>query len=150
MTPETVFSLANVTAAGGWALLVFLPRQRWTATVSGIVLPIAFAVLYVAALVAGRGTGGDGDFSTLAGVATLFRGPWLLLAGWIHYLAFDLLVGNWEARDARARGIPHLLLVPCLILTFLFGPAGWLMYLGVRSVVPAGPLRGTRPARQTA
>ena len=58
----------------------------------------------------------------------------MLLAGWIHYLAFDLLVGTWEARDSRERGIPHLLLVPCLILTFLFGPAGWLLYLGMRSV----------------
>ena len=65
---------------------------------------------------------------------TLVRAdPWLLLAGWIHYLAFDLLVGAWEARDARERGIPHLFVVPSLILTFLFGPAGWLLYLGIRS-----------------
>jgi hypothetical protein len=57
----------------------------------------------------------------------------LLLAGWIHYLAFDLFVGSWEARDARQRGVPHLALVPCLALTFLFGPAGWLLYGAVRS-----------------
>ena len=139
MTPEAVFSIANTTAAAGWVLLIFLPRQRWTPIVSGTALPIAFAALYVIALVIGRGSGGDGSFATLAGVATLFRGPWLLLAGWIHYLAFDLLVGNWEARDARARGVPHLLLVPCLALTFLFGPAGWLLYLGVRRVRFARP-----------
>ena len=134
MTPEAVFSIANTTAAAGWVLLIVLPRQRWTPIVSGIALPIAFAALYVIALVIGRGTGGDGSFATLAGVAALFRGPWLLLAGWIHYLAFDLLVGNWEARDARRRGVPHLLLVPCLAVTFLFGPAGWLLYLVVRRV----------------
>ena len=51
----------------------------------------------------------------------------------MHYLAFDLLVGSWEARDARSRGVPHWALLPCLALTFLFGPAGWLLYLGVRS-----------------
>jgi hypothetical protein len=73
-----------------------------------------------------------GGFSSLAAVATLFGNPWALLAGWIHYLAFDLLIGTWEARDARERGVPHLLLVPCLILTFLFGPAGWLLYRGLR------------------
>jgi hypothetical protein len=73
-----------------------------------------------------------GGFSTLAAVALLFTSPWVLLAGWIHYLAFDLLIGTWEARDARERGVRHLLLIPCLVLTFLFGPAGWLLYRGVR------------------
>jgi hypothetical protein len=76
---------------------------------------------------------GPGDFQTLAGVSALFSSPWVLLAGWIHYLAFDLLVGVWEVRDSRSRGIPHLLVVPCLALTFMFGPAGWLLYQGVRS-----------------
>ena len=60
----------------------------------------------------------------------------MLLAGWIHYLAFDLLIGTWETRDARERGLPHLLLVPCLVLTFLLGPAGWLLYMGVRLTKP--------------
>jgi hypothetical protein len=63
----------------------------------------------------------------------LFSQPWLLLAGWIHYLAFDLFVGSWEVRDARDRGIPHLAVVPCLTLTFLFGTAGWLLYAMVRA-----------------
>jgi hypothetical protein len=70
----------------------------------------------------------------LAGVATLFSNPWLLVAGWLHYLAFDLLIGTWEARDARERGVPHLLLVVCLFATLMFGPAGWLLYLGVRQL----------------
>jgi hypothetical protein len=62
----------------------------------------------------------------------------MLLAGWIHYLAFDLLVGGWEARDSRERGIRHWFVVPCLMLTFLLGPAGWLLYLGVRSTAARG------------
>jgi hypothetical protein len=138
MTPDTEFSIVNMTAIAGWALLVFLPRQRWASLASGGGIPILLALAYVV-LVAGAWAESDGSFSTLQGVATLFSNPWLLLAGWIHYLAFDLLVGNWEARDARTRGVPHLLLVPCLLLTFLFGPAGWLLYLGVRRVRSARP-----------
>ena len=57
----------------------------------------------------------------------------MLLAGWTHYLVFDMLVGSWEVRDAREHGIPHLLVVPCLFVTFMFGPAGWLLYRGVRA-----------------
>src|SRR4051812_21348401 len=55
----------------------------------------------------------------------------MLLAGWTHYLAFDLFVGRWEVRDAQRRGIPHLLITPALVLTFLLGPAGFLFYLPV-------------------
>jgi hypothetical protein len=65
-------------------------------------------------------------------VARLFENPWMLLAGWTHYLAFDLWIGSWEVRDARAHRIPHWLVLPCLFLTFMFGPAGWLLYVIVR------------------
>jgi hypothetical protein len=44
-----------------------------------------------------------GGFSSLAAVAELFSNQWLLLAGWVHYLAFDLFVGTWETRDAVDR-----------------------------------------------
>jgi len=77
--------------------------------------------------------GSSGGFSSLSAVATLFTQPWLLLAGWMHYLAFDLIVGSWEVSDARERGIPHFAVVPCLVLTFMFGPAGWLAYSGLRA-----------------
>ena len=52
--------------------------------------------------------------------------------GWVHYLAFDLFVGSWQVRDAQERGIPHLAVVPSLILTFLFGPVGLLLYFIIR------------------
>ena len=89
--------------------------------------------VYVAIIASAWG-GSEGGFSSLDGVASLFANRWLLLAGWTHYLAFDLLVGGWEVRDARERGIPHLLVVPCLALTFMFGPAGWLLYQLIRRV----------------
>jgi hypothetical protein len=80
--------------------------------------------------------GSEGGFSSLTGVSALFDNPWGLLAGWTHYLAFDLFIGGWEVRDARRRGIPHLLVVPALALTFLLGPGGLLLYLGIRSFAP--------------
>src|SRR5262249_14967703 len=132
MTPNQIFSIMNAVALTAWILLAVLPRQRWIAArLTAFIVPAFFAVAYVAMIAAniGRSSGG---FSTLPAVATLFSNPWLLLAGWIHYLAFDLFVGSWEVRDARERGIPHLAVLPCLALTFLFGPAGWLLYTGVR------------------
>ena len=132
-----IFSLANATALVAWALLIFLPRRRWATAVAGGVVPVALALSY-AAIVATSWGGSSGGFSSLPAVAELFGHPWLLLAGWIHYLAFDLLVGSWEVRDAQARRIPHLAVVPCLVLTFLFGPAGWLLYRALGLMYPEG------------
>ena len=133
MTPELVFSMANLTALLSWGLLVVLPRRRWVAdTVAGAAVPALLAAVYIA-LVATNWGSSSGGFSTLANVALLFANPWMLLAGWVHYLCFDLLIGCWEVRDAQARGVPHLLVVPCLVLTFMFGPAGWLLYQVIRS-----------------
>ena len=143
MSPNQIFAAANFAAMCGWLLLVVLPGRRWVShLVSGVAIPAAFAALYTI-VIAVHFAGSDGGFSSLPDVARLFNNPWLLLAGWIHYLAFDLLVGSWEVRDARERGIAHVFVVPCLILTFLFGPAGWLLYLGVRSGV-----RSSAPASE--
>jgi len=134
MSPEQVFSIANTVALLSWITLIVLPGRPWvTKLITKMVVPSIFALLYTAILVSqfGRAPGG---FSTLAGVALLFSNPWLLLAGWVHYLAFDLLIGSWELEDAREQCIPHLIVVPCLLLTFMFGPAGWALYCIVRSI----------------
>ena len=133
MTPELVFSVANLAAAFSWMLLVVLPGRQWVSDrVAGVGVPVVLAVVYVV-LVATNWGGSAGGFSTLADVALLFANPWMLLAGWVHYLCFDLLVGCWEVRDARERGVPHLLVVPCLLGTFMFGPADWLLYRAIRA-----------------
>ena len=132
MAPEQVFQIVNLLAVAGWLLLAVLSGRTWVSTAIGAgVIPV-LATVY-AGLIAFNWGGADGGFGSLAEVAQLFANPWLLLAGWTHYLAFDLFVGSWEVRDARERGISHWLVLPCLLLTFLFGPAGWLLYLALRS-----------------
>lgn len=133
MTPETVFSVANLIAVAGWLLLIVAPRRPRAVIVAGTAIPFLLASTYLV-LVASQWVRSTGGFSSLANVAELFSNPWVLLAGWVHYLAFDLLVGAWETRDAAARAIPRWLVVPCLLLTFMFGPIGWLSYHVVRAV----------------
>jgi hypothetical protein len=132
MTADQIFSLANALALVCWILLAVLPGRRWvTLVVAGTVVPGLLSVAYAAIIVV-YFPRAEGSFSTLAGVAQLFANPWLLLAGWLHYLAFDLLIGAWEARDSVRRRVPRWLLVPCLFLTFMFGPVGWAAYRVVR------------------
>ncbi len=133
MTPDTVFPLANMAALAGWVALLASPWQpRMAQIVSGTVIPLGLALLYTAIVLA-FWSSGEGGFDTLANVAALFKSPWLLLAGWVHYLAFDLFVGAWIARRARDERIPFLLVIPCLALTFLFGPAGFLAFSILRA-----------------
>lgn len=137
MTADQIFPIANLVSVLCWIVLAVLPSRRWvTGVLTGVAAPALFAVAYVA-IVAAVFPGADGSFSTLAGVAALFANPWMLLAGWLHYLAFDLLIGTWEARDSVERGVPRWILIPCLFLTFMFGPTGWLIYMGARLGFPA-------------
>ncbi|HUR36043.1 MAG TPA: ABA4-like family protein [Vicinamibacterales bacterium] len=131
MTPEAVFSVANTLALLAWVVLVAFQRRQWATDYVVLAAVAMFAVAY-AGLIGARWWGSPGGFSSMAAVSALFSDPWLLLAGWVHYLAFDLLVGRWEARDAVARRLSPWLVAPCLVLTFMFGPAGWLSYLALR------------------
>jgi hypothetical protein len=140
LTPDTLFKAASTIAFGGWLLLLVAPRWRGTRAVvlSGalpLLLAAAYAGLITTHYLGPHGT--EGGFNSLAEVAALFRDPWALLAGWVHYLCFDMWVGAWEVRDAQPRAIPHLLLIPCLLLTFLFGPVGLLLYHILRLRYPA-------------
>jgi hypothetical protein len=133
MNLETFFSAASTIALPGWLLLILTPWWRWsTQLIAPFVIPLILALMYAYLMITNLANA-HGDFNSLAGVRGLFEVDALLLAGWIHYLAFDLFIGSWEVRDSRRRGIPHLLVVPCLICTLMLGPIGLALYFGLRA-----------------
>jgi len=135
MSNELVFQLSNALVLPAWLLLLVAPRWKPSAALIGpILVPLLLAFIYVFLVVPRLGQI-EGDFTSLAGIARLFQDRTTLLAGWIHYLAFDLFVGSWEVRDSRLIGLSHWLVGPCLGLTFIFGPAGLALYLMLRTVV---------------
>jgi hypothetical protein len=137
MTFEQVFSAAGMLVLPGWLLLVFLPRWRWTTSfISSWLVPAILAVAYLVLFIMyfRSDPNGFSSFNSLAGVKSLFQHDGLLLAGWLHYLCFDLFIGSWEVRDSGRLGIHHLLVIPCLALTFMMGPVGLLAYLVLRLV----------------
>ncbi|MFL5355401.1 ABA4-like family protein [Archangium sp.] len=132
MDGELLLRILNVPVLLGWGAMVLAPRARVTRWVlESDVLPLAIGVLYVS-LVAPHLPGLLGQFDTLEHIGAALQRPGMLLAGWIHYLAFDFLVGRVVLADSQRRGIPHLLVAPCLVLTFMLGPTGYLAYALVR------------------
>ncbi len=133
MSLESIFSVCNFLVLPGWMLLIFIPQWKWTQRATAFLTPVLLGMVYIALFATNRGQGGG--FGSLAQVAMLFQSPAVLLAGWVHYLAFDLFVGGWEARDALRLGISRWLVAPCLLLTFMLGPAGLFSYLLLRYVL---------------
>jgi hypothetical protein len=136
MSPERLFMLANLFALSGWAVLLagIIANRPWLRDrLAGLYWPLALAVGYALAAAVGLGTG-EGGFSTLPEVRALFANDWALLAGWIHYLAFDLFVGAWIAAATDRLKLSRLWLVPVLPFTFLLGPIGLLLFHAVRFV----------------
>jgi hypothetical protein len=134
------FSTANTIAMLGWLGLLtslFIPVTReavWRTT--RLLVPALFGVAYVVLIWQGWGKAVGGGFGSIEQVRALFAVDAALVAGWLHYFAFDLFVGSWIVEDGLGRGINSVALIPCLALTFLFGPAGLLLYLGLR-LLPA-------------
>lgn len=112
MSLDTVFHLCTKTALAGWLVLLASPLAPKAADrVAGLVIPLLLAVGYVG-LVLAFWTRAEGGFDSLASVMRLFTKPEIALAGWIHYLSFDLFVGAWEVRTGRAERIPFIVVVP--------------------------------------
>ncbi len=128
MNPDLLFTVSSGLAMLGWLVLIFAPQsQASNRLVYRAWLPIAFSVLYAAALgTAGRIPGGG--FGSIAEVRTLFSSDWALLAGWVHYLAFDLYIGGILSGKMIERQFSLSLRALILFFTFLFGPVGLLLY----------------------
>ncbi|MEZ5954040.1 MAG: ABA4-like family protein [Hyphomonas sp.] len=142
MTYESFYTLINLAVVPAWLMLLLLPRAAMTrAMVHSGLYPLGLGAFYIVVLSLGMFGGyhaeGSG-FTTASAVSTAFSHPMGVLIGWSHYLVFDLFVGAWEARDARRRGLSHWLVAPSLVVTFLFGPVGLLLYLIVRAASGKG------------
>jgi Domain of unknown function (DUF4281) len=154
MSDEQLFLVANYSVMPAWLLLAVAPRWEWTQRlVHSALYPALLGAAYTVGFLAAGAFSVGGDDSagigSLAAISAAFASPRLMLVGWVHYLVFDLFVGAWEARDAQRHGIPHLLLIPCLLLTFMAGPMGLLLYLAIRTarartmtLAESGPAKG--------
>lgn len=142
MSPEDVFSLVGTGSMAGWVILIFGPRRF--AVVNAIplwVIPISLSAVY-AGIALSRLSGTGGGFGSLAEVATLFQSDWALLAGWVHFLAFDLFVGAVMAARMDQVRVNRLVQAPILAATFMLGPLGFLIAALTEWTIRAGILTG--------
>lgn len=133
---EQFFQITNTLALLGWIALVCFPgTKRVSGLLCPVLLPGTLAAAYAAVIAWKLAAGGPplADLGSIAGLRRAFGDDWVFAAAWTHYLVFDMVVGAWIARDAVRLGIPWPLRSASLILTFLFGPAGFLLHLITRA-----------------
>lgn len=136
MNPNEVFVLANNVMIILWLGLlisVWIPvLRRWAFGAGHWAMPVLLGLAYCVYLIPAM-LESSGSFSSLDSVAELFADKRLLLAGWLHYLAFDFFVGAWIVRTAIDEKLPKIFTALCLPLTFMAGPLGLMLFVALRS-----------------
>jgi hypothetical protein len=134
VTPEQVFNIASMVAGVQWLLLIFVPNSKLNSWLMRFaVVPLFLSVIYCVYIIDSFSIA-DGGYGSIKQVRALFSHDRLLLAGWVHYLAFDLLIGFSLTREATARQLSRWLVIPCLFLTFMFGPVGFLTFQIIKKI----------------
>lgn len=132
-TDRRIYTVVNSCTAPLWLAMIIAPRSAVTARFVRLATPL-YAVLgasYFGLLAAGWG-GERVDFRDPETVRAGLQQPKGFLAGWAHYIAFDLFVGRWVWEQGLDRGRSTR---AALLLTWLAGPAGlttWLAQSAVR------------------
>lgn len=123
------YALINGSSAPIWLAMIVAPRSRLTRRLVQAAAPlfVGLGLTYDVLLASGFVQSGKViDFTDPDAVREALSNPDVFLAGWAHYIAFDLFVGRWIWEDALALGrAPRL----ALLLTWLAGPAGLSLYL---------------------
>ena len=149
---DLLFRASNLLVLPIWALMILLPRRRWTVRIiRSPLVSAAPAILYAALVLPRLGAIWPAVARpTLAGVEALLGSPVGATIAWVHFLAFDLFVGRWIYLDSLERRISSWLMAPVLFLTLMLGPAGFLLYLAVRSIRAASPASTQKPVQSPA
>lgn len=137
MTPMTardkrIYTVINTCTAPIWLAMILLPRSALTARAVRLATPLyaALGATYVGLLASGWG-GERVDFRDPESVRVGLGNPRGFLAGWAHYIAFDLFVGRWVWEQGLDKGRSTRV---ALLLTWMAGPAGLTLWLGQSAV----------------
>jgi hypothetical protein len=142
MSWSALFAATNALSLVAWALLIIGPRGPRTAAIILYFGVGLLCVAYTSMFAAQIQNVFQADFTGIAGIRALFANDGGVVLGWTHYLAFDLFIGQWIAKDADHKDFSRLAQSPVLLLTLFAGPIGLLIWLGIRERRARAAARG--------
>lgn len=129
---DTLFQIGNTLALISWIVLLILPKQQQTIAFLkyGVISLLALAYLLLIAQLLKELR--PDSFSELSNIKALFQNDQMLVAGWFHYLAFDLLIGIFIVKEGIQSNWKRWQYSICLPFTFMFGPVGLLLFYFIK------------------
>lgn len=128
MNAASIFEFGNAFVLIAWVALILLPHWAHTFTLARSVVIVVISVLYAILISQGINELELDSFNTLESVKKLFQSDMAVAAGWLHYLAFDLLAGTYILQKSKEIGLPRWQYSLALPFTFIFGPIGYLIF----------------------
>ena len=138
LTFENIYLWTNFAVLPFWLMLLVIPNWKISQFfVNSIILPLILASTY--AYVIYQEILGASIFDTfklylgLDELYTIFSTESFLLAFWIHFVTLNLFLGSWVSRDGVKYNISKKLVFFPLILIYLSGPLGLVIYWLIRT-----------------
>ena len=128
----------NIGVLPFWLLIIFFPQSHLCKYLATSIFPIFLLsaayifILYQAYIGSFDFIGNFNLYLGLSYVSELFRDDLYLLMFWTHFVAVNLFIGGWILKDSNKFSINKFVLTFPLILTYLIGPLGILLYWIIR------------------
>mgnify|MGYP001178429631 FL=1 len=135
---EILYYWVNFGVLPFWLILIFFPQSNICKYLVTSIFPIfILSGAYVFILYKSYLNSFDfiSNFDLYIGIESLsdlFTNKSFLIMFWIHFVSINLFTGGWIVRDSQRLGINKILLILPLVITYLIGPLGLLIYWLIR------------------
>ena len=137
-TIEILYFWVNLGVLPFWLILIFFPSSNINKFFVTSILPILLlSCAYIFALYKSYLNTYDfiSNFElylSISNLSNLFSNNLFLILFWIHFVSINLFIGGWMVRDSQKLLINKILVSFPLIITYLIGPLGVLIYWLIR------------------
>jgi len=137
-TLETLYMWINLGVLPFWVILIFFPQSYISRFFVTSIFPfillsgVYIFILYKSFLIGYDFSGNFNLYLGLSELSRLFEDSLYLMIFWTHFIAINLFVGGWMAKDSQKFSINKILLAIPLIITYLIGPIGIFIYWIIR------------------
>ena len=137
-TIETLYMWINLGVLPFWFILIVFPQSHLSRIFVTSIFPffilsgVYIFILYKSYLI---GYDFDGNFSLYLGLSELsrlFEDHLYIMIFWTHFISINLFIGGWIVKDSQKFSINKVLMAVPLIVTYLIGPLGLILYWIIR------------------
>ena len=137
-TIEILYMWINLGVLPFWFILMVFPQSHLSRIFVTSIFPffilsgVYIFILYKSYLI---GYDFDGNFSLYLGLSELsrlFEDHLYIMIFWTHFIAINLFIGGWIVKDSQKFAINKVLMAVPLIVTYLIGPLGLILYWIIR------------------